>query len=346
MTTGSPAAAQSLLDTPARTVQPAATRPPVARAKSARSRPAPVPSVRTVTLVSGEPGSTALDTAYDLTTGLGGEGPRLQAVVGAGGERAITDVLRTRGVDMGILTTADLKQAETEDVGRQVVYIAKLHNVELHALARADIAHLTDLDGKVVNLGEAGSSTQQVARRVLQHLGIRFTEANFGPAEATARMRGAEAEGIAASFFLTGKPGALYAGLAEADGLHFLPVPYEPGLGDIFYPASLGHAEYPALIKGEESVDTVAVAAVLVAFDWAERTDRYRQLAAFTAALFAGFDRLRAPGRHPKWREVNLAAALPEWRRFKPAQQALDERVRQAAGGTGTGTAMAGGGAR
>ncbi|MER2263664.1 TAXI family TRAP transporter solute-binding subunit [Methylobacterium oxalidis] len=301
--------------------------------------------MRTVTLVSGEPGSTALDTAYDLTTDLGSEGPRVQAVLGPGGERAITDVLRTRGIDMGILTTADLKRAEAEDVGRQVVYIAKLHNVELHALARRDIAHLTDLDGRMVNLGEAGSSTQEVARRVLQHLGIRYTEANLGQAEAAARMRGGEPEGVAASFFLTGKPAALYAGLPPAEGLHFLSVPYEPGLGDIFYPASLAKADYPGLIGPEESVDTVAVSSVLVAFDWPERTDRYRQLAAFTAALFSGFDRLRAPGRHPKWREVNLAATLPEWRRFKPAQQALDGRARQPAA-SGGGTAMAGGGAR
>ncbi|MDR7035956.1 TRAP-type uncharacterized transport system substrate-binding protein [Methylobacterium sp. BE186] len=317
-----------------------APRAPAARAP-ARPGPRPsAPAIRTVTLVAGEPGSTALDTAYDLMTALGGEGPRLQVVLGSGGERAVADVLRSRGVDMGIVTTADLKQAEAPGSG--VVYIAKLHNVELHLLARRDVADLTDLDGRRVNLGESGSSTQQLARRLLQQLGIRVTEANLGPAEAAARLRGGEPEAIAASFFLTGKPAAHYAGLTEADGLHFLPIPYEPGLGDIVYPANLGRADYPGLIKAEAGIDTVAVSAVLVAFAWPETSERYRQLAAFTAALFSGFDRMRAPGRHPKWREVNLAASLPDWRRFKPAQQALDRLASAAGPGPAAGSAVAG----
>jgi hypothetical protein len=27
------------------------------------------------------------------------------------------------------------------------------------------------------------------------------------------------------------------------------------------------------------------------------------------------------PPRHPKWQEVNLAAQLPGWTRFRPAQE-------------------------
>ena len=38
----------------------------------------------------------------------------------------------------------------------------------------------------------------------------------------------------------------------------------------------------------------------------------------------AGIDEFLQPGRHPKWKEVNLAADVPGWERVKPAQDWLD----------------------
>ncbi|WP_336486194.1 TAXI family TRAP transporter solute-binding subunit [Methylobacterium nigriterrae] len=308
------------------TVSAARTARPASRFVKRRTSPlTPVPErVQTVTLVAGEPGSTALDIAADMASALDDERLRVAVLLGRGGERNITDVLRTRGVDMGVIATADLRQAEQSGVNKRVVYIAKLNNAELHILTRREIRHITDLDGQAINLGEVDSSTQTVARAVLNHLGIRFTEANLGQREATAQLK---AGGLVASFFLTGKPASLYGESHRGSGLHFLSVPYEPGLGDAYYPATLDREDYPDLIAEGESVDTVAVASALVAFDWPEASERYRRLQAFTVALFDRFERLREPGRHAKWREVNLAAILPGWRRFKPAQEALDRRA-------------------
>lgn len=293
-------------------------RPPEARAR--RAAPT-LGGPDSVTLVAGQPGGTALDAAHDLSAALDGEGPRVLALIGSGGERNLADVVRTRGVDMAIVTTADLIRADPAEVGRRVVYIAKLYNAELHVLAREKIRHLTDLDGRRVNLGEAGGSSQAAARPVLDHFGIRVTELNLGQREAIARM-GAE-DGPDATFFLTGKPAALYAGLARAGGLHFLALPYAPSLGEHYYPASLGHSDYPGLIAEGETTGTVAVASALIAFDWPESSSRARRLSAFTTALFDRFERLRAEGRHPKWREVNLAAELSGWRRSRAAEAAL-----------------------
>jgi uncharacterized protein len=39
---------------------------------------------------------------------------------------------------------------------------------------------------------------------------------------------------------------------------------------------------------------------------------------------------LQKPPRHPKWREVNIAATLPGWTRFVAAQQWLDSQPAQA----------------
>jgi hypothetical protein len=46
----------------------------------------------------------------------------------------------------------------------------------------------------------------------------------------------------------------------------------------------------------------------------------------FSEALFRNFEALRDPARHPKWREVNMAARISGWTRFKPAQDWLDGR--------------------
>jgi hypothetical protein len=43
----------------------------------------------------------------------------------------------------------------------------------------------------------------------------------------------------------------------------------------------------------------------------------------FINAFFSRFNEFLQPGRHPKWREVNLAADVPGWERIKPAQEWL-----------------------
>jgi TRAP-type uncharacterized transport system substrate-binding protein len=285
----------------------------------------PPPATSTVTLISGEPGSTALQVAHDLSVVLNSERLRVLTLLGAGGEQNITDVLRTKGVDMGIIATPDLRQAERTEANKRVVYITKLFNAELHVLARRDIVHVTDLDGETVNLGEVGSSSQTASREVLKHLGIRFKEANMDQKEALDRMRAGGS--IAATFFLTGKPAPIYSGVESENSLHFLSLPYDPSFDELYYPATMKHDDYPSLISTDAPVETVAVASALIAFDWPQGTDRYRRLSAFTAALFDKFDHFRGNGRHAKWRETNLAANIPGWRRFKPAQQALDERT-------------------
>jgi len=42
--------------------------------------------------------------------------------------------------------------------------------------------------------------------------------------------------------------------------------------------------------------------------------------------FFSNIEKFNAPGRHPKWKEINLAATVPgKWKRFKPAQDWLDK---------------------
>ena len=47
--------------------------------------------------------------------------------------------------------------------------------------------------------------------------------------------------------------------------------------------------------------------------------------------MFANWEKFQSPPRHPKWKEVNLAATVPGWTRWAPAEEILQSmRARQA----------------
>ncbi|MGH7089927.1 MAG: hypothetical protein ACREFQ_13610, partial [Stellaceae bacterium] len=70
-----------------------------------------------------------------------------------------------------------------------------------------------------------------------------------------------------------------------------------------------------------------AVGTVLIAANLAPGSERYHNVVNFVDAFFTQFPTLLEPGHQPKWHEVNLAAALPGWRRFVPAQQWLERNA-------------------
>jgi uncharacterized protein len=51
----------------------------------------------------------------------------------------------------------------------------------------------------------------------------------------------------------------------------------------------------------------------------------------FVQAFFNKFDQFQMPPRHPKWRDVNLAATVPGWTRWSVAEEML-QQLRQASG--------------
>ena len=108
------------------------------------------------------------------------------------------------------------------------------------------------------------------------------------------------------------------------DRFHLVSVDYAKPLQRDYLPATLSAKDYPNLISDQEKVDTIAVPAVLAAYNWAPNTDRYRKLAVFVDAFFTKFPQFQNPPFHPKWKEVSLSAPLAGWQRLPAAQQWLD----------------------
>ena len=63
-------------------------------------------------------------------------------------------------------------------------------------------------------------------------------------------------------------------------------------------------------------------------------------------AFFPKIAEFQKPARHVKWREVNLAAILPGWKRFDAAQAWLDQHNSLDANSNQSGAAEQGTGAR
>jgi hypothetical protein len=110
-------------------------------------------------------------------------------------------------------------------------------------------------------------------------------------------------------------------------GFKVLEVPYAAALEESFLPASLSSDAYPNQIAKGSKVQTIGTQLLLVSYNWAPGTDRYRKIEKFTDAFFMKFDRIRQPPRHPSWRQVNLSASIRGWQRFPAAQQWLDRQL-------------------
>ncbi len=291
----------------------------------------------TAGLVTGAPESTDFLIAQDIATTLakGQEtGPhgemalRVLPIVGNGGVRNIVDVLTLAGADMAIAPVILVDRLRDDrtlgEISNKLVYIAPLFSEEFHLIARPEIKTLADLDGKRINLGEEGSASAVLGREVLNSLDIKFDEANLSLEMALNEMRKGQ---LSATLLVSAKPVASLARYAQFNAIHFLPIPYSPALRRDYQPAILRHKDYPSVLGVDESVDTISIKSALFAYNWPRGSNRYRLLESFVKTFFSRFSGFLGDGHHPSWREVNLAAPLAGWQRFRPADRWLKQHA-------------------
>lgn len=282
----------------------------------------------TVSVISGTPAGTYLAVAYDMSAVLDdAENLRVLPIAGKGSVQNVRDILHLRGVDMGIVQSDVMgffkqKGELGANIENRLVYITKLYNEEMHLVVNANIKDIKDLAGKKVSFDLNNSGTQFSSRIIFDLLGLKVEEVNMGLADALVKIKSGE---IAAAAFVAGRPAAALSKLAKDPDLKLLPVPYTGALEESSYlPAKLSSQDYAALIPDGQSIETVAVGAVLAVYNWPRDSDRYRRVSRFVDSFFAKFPELQKPPRHPKWKEANLAADLKGWKRFPAAQELLD----------------------
>ena len=282
-------------------------------------------NANTVTLMSGTIGGTYVQIGADLESVLDdGENLRVLSIVGRGSVQSVADILYLKGVDLGIVRSDTLdyleKKGFAKNIKERFTYITKLYNEEVHVVAPKSVHTLADLEGKKVSIDLPNGGTFVTAIAIFERLGIHPNFAYIEQRIAYDKLSKGELDAVIA---VQGQPSKATTQIKDPN-LHLVPIDYAKSLQSDYLPAQLTSDNYPNLIPKGELVDTIAVPAVLAAFNWAPNTERYRRLTRFVDAFFGKIGELQQPPFHPKWKEVSLSAPLPGWIRFRPAQEWLD----------------------
>jgi TRAP transporter TAXI family solute receptor len=280
----------------------------------------------TVTLITGTIGGTYVQIGADLASVLDdGNKLRVLPIVGRGSVQSVADILFLQGVDIGIVRADTLDYLEhkgfAKDIKKQFTYVTKLYNEEMQIIASKSINSLRDLEGKTVSVDLPNGSTFVTVLTVAERLNVK---ANWVYIEQRIAMEKLKKGEVDAVIVVGGKPYKSVSGFQNDGRFHLVKVDYEKPLQGDYLPATLTSKDYPNLIAEGESVDTIAVPALLAAYNWAPNTERYRKLANFVDAFFTKFPQFQHPPFHPKWKEVSLSAPLQGWQRLPYAQQWLD----------------------
>ncbi len=258
-----------------------------------------------------------------------GDNMRVLPIVTRGPFDNVYDLLYLRGVDAAIVygDVLDHFKSQPEFAGawQRLGYLLSLFPSEVHVFVRPEINSLQDLAGKAVNFNTPGTAANFSGPIIFRQLGI-DVKASFLPhSVAMGKMR--QGPEIAATFWVSSKPLTPFVKGNWPEGFKFLPIEYSDKL-EYYAPAVLEHSDYPALIPQGTQIQTISVPAVLAVYDWPKQTDRYQRMQRLVDYLFVRFEKLqKEPGYHEKWKDVNLAATVPGWTRFKPLQERLDKEL-------------------
>lgn len=239
-------------------------------------------------------------------------------------------VYQRPGVPMGIVQAdvlAFIARVQTDQtlkrIARKIKLVYPLYNEEIHLLARKGIASFDDLADKRVAIGREGSGTYLTTRLLFKLSEVAPREmVNIDTDEALAAIKAGK---IDAMFFVAGHPVRLLSeGVTAADELALAPITNK----DIaeFYP----RVAIPANVYAwqPQPVETVAVKAVLVSFDF--RRNDCENVGRFAQIVSNNMQWLTRNG-HPKWKTVNLDAQLKGWEQYDCVRKYLQKPGTRAA---------------
>jgi TRAP transporter TAXI family solute receptor len=273
-------------------------------------------------LITGSDKGTYYQFGLDLQRLVRGKGINLSVHPSRGSVENVYAVYQRPAVQMGIVQSDVLGFVSRLQSDPVLTRIAKktrmvfpLYNEEVHILGRGDIAELDDLTGRRVAIGREGSGTYLTAR-------LLFKLADVTPAEAvlidtTEALAALKAGRIDAMFYVAGYPVKLFReDVTAKDGLKLVPIVHK-SVTEFYPPSTIPPKTYD---WQTEPVNTVAVKAVLVSFDFRKRDcDTVGQ---FAQTVAENMDWLTKNG-HPKWKAVDLNYQLKGWEQYDCVRRVL-----------------------
>jgi uncharacterized protein len=258
------------------------------------------------------------------------KGTKLNVYPSKGSVENIYAVYQRPGVPMGIVQSdvlAFVSRVQTDPVLKQIAkkikMIFPLYNEEVHLLARRGIGSFDELADKRVAIGREGSGTYLTTRLLFRVSEVAPRE--MVPIDTDEALAELKAGKLDAMFFVAGYPVRLLAeGVTEADNLVLVPITNK----DIaeFYP----RAPIPANAYAwqPQPIDTVAVKAVLVSFDF--RRGDCEAVGRFAQVVSSSREWLISNG-HAKWKSVDLDFPLKGWEQYDCVRRFLQKPPTRAA---------------
>lgn len=287
----------------------------------------------TIGLAAGRIEGAPLRLAAELAQALDeGDSMRVLPIVSRGPFDNMYDLLYLRGVDMAIVYGDVLDHFRTKEhvpgLLERVNYVARLFPAEVHIMVRPEINSLKDLEGKRVNINTSGTAANYSGPIIFGRLGVKAVLTADPHRLAIADIKKAESK-YSGLLFISTKPfDALKADWPP--GFKILPIELNQALEEYYVPTYLENSDYPKLIPPGQRVSTIAVPVILAVYNWQPSRERYRRMVRFIDYMFERLPKLQQPPNDASWKQVNLAASVPGWKRYPPVQAKLD-RIRAAA---------------
>ncbi len=273
-------------------------------------------------LITGSDKGTYYQFGLDLQKLVKPNGITLTVHPSKGSVENIFAVYQRPGVQMGIVQSdvlAFVARLQSDPVltriAKKTRMVFPLYNEEVHLLGRRGITDFDDLAGKRVAIGREGSGTYLTARLLFKLAEVTPAESVLiDTGEALAELRAGR---IDAMFYVAGYPIKLFKeDVTDADQLVLIPILNKSIVE--FYPRT----EIPANVYAWQpaAVNTVAVKAVLVSFDF--RRKDCDNVGRFAQLLSSRLDQLQKNG-HPKWKAVDLNYPLRGWEQYDCVRKAI-----------------------
>ena len=271
------------------------------------------------TIATGPSDGTYFQIAQDIKNVAGKEGMEAQVTPTKGSLENI-QLLGTGKVDLAIVQLDALrfvsdvvKQQQGLDLFDSIKVVLNLYPEEIHVLSnKSDIQTFYQLEGKRVSVGTEGGGTAVTAAVLFAAYDIKATVSFDTFEDAIKKMDQGNLEAV---MFVGGAPVPF---IAKLDGKsHFVRLPANPGLEQIYLRTKLGKSEYG---WAGADTETYAVPASIMGLD--QKNPNYAaQMQKLVLTILNSADYLRANG-HPKWKS-SITRTYFLYRGYEPTNQVI-----------------------
>jgi TRAP transporter TAXI family solute receptor len=278
-----------------------------------------------LTLMTGGEKGTYYQFGLNLKELVKSKGITLDVVNSTGSIENLYAVYQRPHTQMGIVQSdvlAFVTRVQSDPVLKRIAsktrMIFPLYNEEVHLLGRREIRNFDDLAGRRVAIGQEGSGTYLTARLLFEVSEVAPAEmVDIGTDEALSQIKAGK---IDAMFYVAGYPVKLFAEDVSADdGLALIPI-LNKSITEFYPKTEIPANTYP---WQQTAVDTVAVKAVLVSFDFRRSNCEY--VGEFASTLYENMDWLIENG-HAKWKSVDLEFPLKGWEQYDCVKSRLQHK--------------------